>query len=113
MVLYVHDVILFMEREIINDPKLYREFRPKRKVRAIKKSWRRLLKPAALPVMSMGSRAKVSSSLWTRVVCSVWSAMAGRVFESGLSGAPADDTQSHDVGYAYRDMSVSVQGIAT
>ena len=39
--------------------------------------------------MSIGSKAKASSSLWTRVVCSVWSAMAGRGSagpESGLSG---------------------------
>ncbi|TNN42195.1 hypothetical protein EYF80_047621 [Liparis tanakae] len=37
-----------------------------------------------------------STRIW--VVCSVWSAMAGRVFvgpESGLSGAPADDAPSH------------------
>lgn len=42
-----------------------------------------------LPVMSIGSKAKASSSLWTRVVCSVWSAIAGSGSagpESGLSG---------------------------
>lgn len=47
-----------------------------------------------LPVMSIGSRAKASSSLWTRVVCSVWSAIAGSGSagpESGLSG-PAKHT---------------------
>lgn len=43
----------------------------------------------------MGSRAKASSSLWTRVVCSVWSAIAGSGSagpESGLSG-PATQKQ--------------------
>lgn len=47
-----------------------------------------------LPVMSMGSRAKASSSLGTSVVCSVWSVVLGRAStgpESGLSGAPAAD----------------------
>lgn len=49
-----------------------------------------------LPVMSMGSRAKVSSSLCARLVCSAWSVIAGRGSvgpESGLSGAPASDAQ--------------------
>lgn len=48
----------------------------------------------SLPVMSMGSRAKASSSLGTSVVCSVWSVVLGRAstgHESGLSGAPAAD----------------------
>lgn len=49
-----------------------------------------------LPVISMGSRAKVSSSLCARLVCSAWSVIAGRGSvgpESGLSGAPASDAQ--------------------
>lgn len=44
-----------------------------------------------VPVMSMGSRAKASSSLGTRVVCSVWSVVLGRGStgpDSGLSGPP-------------------------
>lgn len=60
--------------------------------------------------MSMGSKAKASSSLWTRVVCSVWSAIAGRGSagpESGLSGpaTPQNDNKIHETDHEYQALS--------